>query len=69
MIIQHKQNCDLKEKTSIWTSSESHLHWKNYFHKNPSYFRIIADFESEKEVDKSRMGIKTANIYEQKSCV
>ena len=47
------------------TSSESHLHWKKQFHKNPLYFSIIADFEADNEVDGSSVGIKTTNIYEQ----
>ena len=29
--------------TTIRISSDSHLHWKNHFHKSPLYFRIYAD--------------------------
>ena len=38
---------------------------KKHFHKNPLYFRIIADFESDNEVDGSNIGNKTTNIYKQ----
>ena len=39
---------------------------KKYFHKNPLYFRIIADFEADNEQDGSKIGNKTTNIYKQK---
>ena len=38
---------------------------KKHFHKNPLYFRIIADFEVDNEVDGSNKGNKTTNIYKQ----
>ena len=38
---------------------------KNHFHKNPLYFRIIADFEADNEIDGSDIGKKTTNIYKQ----
>ena len=47
------------------TSNESHLYWKKPFHKNPSYFRFIADFEADNEANGSRAGKKTTNIYKQ----
>ena len=50
---------------SIRTSNESHLYWKKHFHKNPLYFRIIADFEADNEIDGSSVGNKTTNIYKQ----
>ena len=40
---------------------------KNHFHKNLLYFRIIADFETDNEVDGSNVGDKTTNIYKQNS--
>ena len=39
---------------------------KKHFHKNPLYFRIIADFEADNEKDDSKIGIQTTNIYKQK---
>ena len=35
MLIKHKQKCGKDNITTIKTSNESHLHWKNHFHKNP----------------------------------
>ena len=51
---------------TIRTSNESHLYWKKHFHKNPLYFRIIADFEADNEKDDYKIGNKTTNIYKQK---
>ena len=59
MRLKRKEQCDQKEIPSIKTSSESHLHWKNPFHKNLSVFRIIAVFEADKENDISSVGNKT----------
>ena len=59
----HKQKCGEDNITSIKTSNESHLHWKNHFHKNPLYFRVYADFEADNEKDISSVGSKTINIY------
>ena len=56
------ENIDI---TSIRTSPDSHLHWKNHFHKNSLYFRIYADFEADNEIDKSSTGNKTTNLYKQ----
>ena len=48
MLIKHKLKCENdQDLTTIKTSNESHLHWKNHFHKNPLYFRIYADFEAD----------------------
>ena len=49
----------------IRTSPDSHIYWKKYFHKNPLYVRIFADFEADNEVDGSNVGNKTTNIYKQ----
>ena len=38
---------------------------KQFSHKNPFYFRIIADFEADNEKDNSKIGNKTTNIYKQ----
>ena len=65
MLIKHKEKCGDSNITTIKTSNESHLHWKKYFHKNPLYFRIYADFEADNEKDDSIVGNKTTNIYKQ----
>ena len=65
MLIKHKPKCENNDITSIKTSNESHLFWKKYFHKNPLYFRIYADFEADNEKDNSIVGNKTTNIYKQ----
>ena len=65
MFRMHKPNCENNDKTTIRTSDDSHLHWKNHFPKNPLYFRIYADFEADNEKDSSRMGNKATNIYKQ----
>ena len=66
MIIKHKENCEQKQEvTTNRTSDESYLYWKNHFHKNPIYFRIIADFEADNEIDNSNIGIKSTNIRKQ----
>ena len=38
---------------------------KKHFHKNPVYFRIIADFEADNEKEDNVIGNKTTNIYKQ----
>ena len=65
MLIKHKQKCGDDNKTTIKTSNESHLRWKNHFYKNLLYFRIYADFEADNEKDNSIIGNKTTNIYKQ----
>ena len=62
----HKEKCGDDNICTIRTSNESQLYWKKHFHKNPLYFRIIADFEADNEKDGSKIGNKTINIYEQK---
>ena len=42
---------------------------KKHFHKNPLYFRIIADFEADNEVDGSSVGNKTTNLSKQNPVV
>ena len=65
MLIKHTQKCGDDNITTIKTSNESHLYWKKYFHKNPIYFRIYADFEADNQKDDSVVGNKTTNIYKQ----
>ena len=64
-LINHKENCGDDNICTIRTSNESHLHWKKHFHKNPKFFRIIADFEADNEKDNTKIGNKTTNIYKQ----
>ena len=65
MLMKYKQKCGEDNITITKTSNESHLHWKKHFHKNPLYFRIYADFETDNEKDNSCIGNKTTNIYKQ----
>ena len=65
-LIKHKGKCGDDNICTIRTSNESHLYWKKPFHKNPLYFRIIADFEADNEKDDYKIGNKTTNIYKQK---
>ena len=62
MLMLHKPNCENNDITTIRTSSESHLHLKKHFQKNPLYYRIYADFEADNEKDNSIIGNKTTNI-------
>ena len=64
MLIKHKEKCEHNgEITTIRTSPEPHLHWKKFFTKDPLYFRIYADFETDNEIDNAHIGNKTTNIY------
>ena len=65
--MKNKQKCGEDNITTIKTSSESHLHWKKQFHKNPLYFRAYADFEADIEKDNSGIGNKTTNFFKSKS--
>ena len=65
LLLLHKPKCENNDITTIKTPTESHLHWKNHFHKYPLYFRIFADFVADNEKDNSNMGNKTTNIYKQ----
>ena len=65
MLIKHKQKSGEDNKTALRNSSESHLHWKKHFPKNPLYFRIHAEFEADNEKDNSSIGNKTTNFYKQ----
>ena len=65
MLMIHKLKREINDITTIRTSPESHLYWKNLLHKNPLYFRIHADFEADNEIDNSSIGNKTTYIYKQ----
>ena len=65
MVLLHKPRCENNDITIIRTSPESHLHWKEHFHKNPLYFRTYAVFEADNEKDNSSVRNKTTNIYKQ----
>ena len=65
VLINHKEKCRDDNICTIGTSNESHLYWKKHFHKNPLFFKIIADFEATNEKNGSKIGNKTTNIYKQ----
>ena len=65
LIKVHKPKWENNDITTIRFSSESHVHWKEDFHKNPLCFRIYADFEADNEKDKSGIGNRTTNICKQ----
>ena len=65
MLTIHKPKFENYDITTIRTSSVSHLHWKDHFHKNPLYFRFIADFEADIEFDNSSIGNKTTKSFKQ----
>ena len=54
--------CENYDITTISIPSESHLLWKNHFHKNPLYFKIYADFEADNGINISVIGFETTNI-------
>ena len=55
MLVLHKNKSEQQEITSIRTSSESHFYWKKFFHRNLAFFRIIADFGADNEIDNSNL--------------
>ena len=65
MLEKHKQKCGVDNITTIKTASESHIHWKKYFQRNPIYFRIYADFEADIEKVYCNIRNKTTHIYKQ----
>ena len=69
VIMIRKPNCEKNDITTIRTSIDSHLHWKNHFHKTPIFFRIYADFEVDNEIDNSCIVNKTTDIYKQNAVV
>ena len=65
MFMIQKQKYEHNDITTIRTSLESHLYWKDHLHNNPLNFKIFADFEADNEIDNSSIGNKTTNIYKQ----
>ena len=66
MLMEQEEKCEQnQDKTTIRYSDESHLYWKNHIHKNPYFFRIIADFEADKKIEFSSIGNKTTDFYKQ----
>ena len=65
MLTLHQPKCENNDITTLRTSSEPHIRWKKHFHKNPSYFRIYADFGAENGNDNSSIVNKTINIFKQ----
>ena len=66
MLMLHRPKFEIYDRSTIRTLTESCLHWKKQFHKNPLRLRIYADFEADNEVDISSIDNKTTNIYKQK---
>ena len=52
-----------QEITAIKTSNDSHLYWKNLFHKNQFYIRIDAGLDSDNDIDSFGIGDETTNVY------
>ena len=65
MLMIHKPKSENYDITTIRTSSESDLHWKDQFQKNPIFFTIYADFEADHEIDNSSIGNETTKLYKQ----
>ena len=66
VLFNHLQKSGQQEITSIKLGKESHIHWRDQFHKIPLYFRIGANFEANIEiVDGKVVANKTTNIYKQ----
>ena len=65
MLMNQNPSCENHDITTIRTLSDSHLHWKNLFHKSPLFFRIYADFEAVSEIDNSSIGNKATKINRQ----
>ena len=60
-----KPKCGNNGITTIKTSSDSDLLWKKNVHRDPLYFRLYADFETDNKKDNSSIGNKTIIIYRQ----
>ena len=54
MLKIHTPKCETDNITTIGTSRDFHLPWKNHFHKNSTHLRIIADFEIDNEIEDSK---------------
>ena len=64
-LMNQKEKCGDDIICTIITSNESHLYWNKHFHKNLLYFKVVADFEADNEIDGSNVGNETTNIYKQ----
>ena len=42
VLMLHEPKCENNDITTIRSSPESHLHWKEHFHKNPLFFTQIS---------------------------
>ena len=69
MLTLQKPKCEICCITTIRTSSEWHLHWKEHFHKNSLYLSIFANFEADNKIGNSDMGNQTTNINKQNAVV
>ena len=69
MLMIHNPKCENHNITTIRTSSDSHLHWKRHFHRNPFYFMIFADFKADEEMDNSSIGNEKTITYKQNSAL
>ena len=69
MLMIAKPKGEVYDITNIRTSSKSHIHWKNHFHKNPLYFRMYADLEADNEIDKSNRGKKQLIFINKTRCL
>ena len=65
----HKEKYGDENICTIRTSNESHLYWRKQFQKNPLNFRIIADFETDNEIDNSSVGNINNQHLQTKSCI
>ena len=59
----HKPKSENYDITTIRTSTESHIHWKDHCHKNPIQFRSIADFEVDTEIEDNKDVCNRTTIY------
>ena len=65
VIFKHIQRYEQQEINCLKTSDEPHLYRRKHSYKIELHFRIIADFESDNEIDNSSKGYKRTNNYPQ----
>ena len=69
MLMIRKPKCENNDITTIRTSSEPHLRFKDHSHKNTLYFESTADFEGDNAIEDSKaVGNKTTIFLETKFC-
>ena len=61
----HKPKSEKQDITTIRTSNEPHLLWKNQLHRNPLFLSIYADFEADNLINNSSIGNKTTNFHDE----